>query len=181
MALSQGIERWSDLQHGKDLTLTDDALMGVSWRMKKRSVEVPWAALRVGVSGRDWAVLWLKELSNHGLPWEDFIILAPSHDLRSFHSKLPSLPSYHSGFTPSEAMSFSCRSWRLLFPTAGRQLRLGRETVNDMGHSGQNSSIPIVRLSSVFFSTLRKSNGPASLQGRMVNGWPWMCTKPFDS
>ena len=46
----------SDLQHSKDLTSTDDALMGITWRMKKRSVQVPWAALRIGVSGRDWGV-----------------------------------------------------------------------------------------------------------------------------
>ena len=50
VALGHGALRWSDLQHSKDLTLTDDALMGITWRMKKRSVQVPWAALRTGVS-----------------------------------------------------------------------------------------------------------------------------------
>ena len=53
VALGHGVSRWSDLQHSKDLTLTDDALMGITWRMKKRSVQVPWASLRIGVSGRD--------------------------------------------------------------------------------------------------------------------------------
>ena len=55
VALGHGVLRWSDLQQSKDLILTDDALMGITWRMKKRSVQVPWAALRIGVSGRDWA------------------------------------------------------------------------------------------------------------------------------
>ena len=62
VALGHGDLRWSDLQHSKDLTLTDDALMGITWRMKKRSVQVPWAALRIGVSGRHWAVKWLEVL-----------------------------------------------------------------------------------------------------------------------
>ena len=83
VALGHGVLR-SDLQHSKDLTLTDDALMGITWRMKKRPVQVPWPALRMGVSGRDWAVKWLEVLSYHGLPGKDFVILAPSHNLKSF-------------------------------------------------------------------------------------------------
>ena len=47
--------------------------------MKKRSVQVPWAAFRIGVSGRDWAVKWLEVLSYHGLRGKDFVILAPLH------------------------------------------------------------------------------------------------------
>ena len=84
VALGHGVLRWSDLQHSKDLTLMDDALMGITWRMKKRSVQVPWAALRIGISGRDWAFKWLEVLSYHILPGKDFVILAPSHDLKSF-------------------------------------------------------------------------------------------------
>ena len=34
VALGHGVLRWPDLQHSKDLTLTDDALMGITWRMK---------------------------------------------------------------------------------------------------------------------------------------------------
>ena len=63
VALGHEVLRWSDLQHSKDLTLTDDASMGITWRMKKRSVQVPWAALRIGVSGRDWALKWLEILA----------------------------------------------------------------------------------------------------------------------
>ena len=43
VALGHGVLRWSDPQHSKDLTLTDDAIMGITWKMKKRSVQVPWA------------------------------------------------------------------------------------------------------------------------------------------
>ena len=150
VALGHGVLRWSDLQHSKDLTLTDDALMGITWRMKKRSVQVPWAALRIGVSGRDWAVKWLEVLSYHGLPGKDFVILAPSHDLKSFKDAVANFYHcqsmlrtllLHSGFTAAEAMTFSCHSWRHLFPTAGRQLRLSNETLNDMGRWAPNSSV----------------------------------------
>ena len=119
VALGHGVLRCSDLQHCKDLTLTDDALMGITWRMKKRSVQVPWAALRIGVSGRDWAVQWLEMLSHHGLPGKDFVILAPSHDLKSFKDLVANFYHrqsmfrtllFHSGFTASEAMTFSCHS-----------------------------------------------------------------------
>ena len=125
VALGHGVLRWSDLQHSEDLTLTYDALMGITWRMKKRSVQVPWADLRIGVSGRDWAVKWLEVLSHHGLPGKDFVILAPSHDLKSFKDLVANF--YHcqsmlrtlvlqSVFTASEAMTFSCHSWRHVFP-----------------------------------------------------------------
>ena len=156
---AMGVLRWSDLQHSEDLTLTYDALMGITWRMKKRSVQVPWADLRIGVSGRDWAVKWLEVLSHHGLPGKDFVILAPSHDLKSFKDLVANF--YHcqsilrtlvlqSVFTASEAMTFSCHSWRHVFPTAGRQLRLSNETLNDMGHWAPNSGMPTeVRLGSV--------------------------------
>ena len=124
VALGHGVLRWLDLQHSKDLTLTDDALMGITWRMKKRSVQVPWAAFRIGVSGRDLAVKWLEILSHHGLPGKDFVILAPSQDLKSFkdlvanfyhcQSMLRTL-LLHSGVTASEAMTFSCHSWSICF------------------------------------------------------------------
>ena len=125
--------------------------MGITWRMKKRSVQVPWAALRIGVSGRDWAVKWLEVLSHHGVPGKDFVILAPSHDLKSFKDLVANFYQcqsmlrtllLHSGFTASEAMMFSWHSWRHLFPTAGRQLRLSNETLNDMGHWAPNSGMP---------------------------------------
>ena len=60
VALGHGVLRWSDLRHSKDFTLTDDALMGITWRMKKRSVQVPWAALRIGISGGTGLLSGLK-------------------------------------------------------------------------------------------------------------------------
>ena len=110
VSLGHGVSRWSDLQHSNDLTLTDDALMGITWRMKKRSVQVPWASLRIGVSGRDWAFKWLEVLSHHGLLGKDFVILAPSHDLKSFKDLVANFHHcqsmlrtllLHSGFTAS--------------------------------------------------------------------------------
>ena len=151
--------------------------MGITWRMKKRSVQVPWAALRIGVSGRDWALKWLEILSHHGLPGNDFVILAPSHDLKSFkdlvanfyhcQSMLRTL-LLHSGFTASEAMTFSCHSWRHLFPTAGRQLRLSIETLNDMGHWVPNSGMPQRYDSAACVSEL---TGKATVLQAFQGGW----------
>ena len=177
LSLGHGVLRWSDLQHSNDLTLTDDALMGITWRMKKRSVQVPWASLRIGVSGRDWAFKWLEVLSHHGLLGKDFVILAPSHDLKSFkdlvanfyhcQSMLRTL-LLHSGFTASEAMTFSCHSWRHLFPKAGRQLRLSNETLNDMGHWAPNSGMPQRYDSAACVSEL---TGKATVRRAFQGGW----------
>ena len=172
-----GVLRWSDLQHSKDLTLTDDALMGITWRMKKFSVQVPLAALRIGVSGRDWAVKWLAVLSYHGLLGKDFVILAPSHDLKSFKDAVANFYHcqsmlrtilLHSGFTASEAMTFSCHSWRHLFPTAGHQLRLSDETLNDMGHWAPNSGMPQTYDSAACVSEL---TGKATVRRAFQGGW----------
>ena len=38
------------------------------------------------------------------------------------------------GMELSEAMSFSCHSWRHLYPTAGRQLDLDPEKIESIGH-----------------------------------------------
>ena len=123
VALGHGVLRWSDFQHSKDLTLMDDALRGITWRVKKRSVQVPWTALRIGVSGRDCAVKWLEVLSHHGLPGKDFVILAPSHDLKSFKDLVANFYHcqymlrtllLHSGFTASEAMTGRFSSLYLL-------------------------------------------------------------------
>ena len=53
-AMAHGCLRWADLQATKNLKLTKDAVFGTSWRMKGKKTQVPWAALRMGFSGRDW-------------------------------------------------------------------------------------------------------------------------------
>ena len=56
------------------LRLTSDALVGVCWQMKKKRVQTPWAALRFGFSGRDWAAESVDVLAEAGLPGEDFVL-----------------------------------------------------------------------------------------------------------
>ena len=83
VALGHGILRWSDLQQSKDLTLTDDALKCITWRMKKRSVQVPWAVfglVYLVATGR----LSGKFCRIMAYLVRDSVILAPSHDLKSF-------------------------------------------------------------------------------------------------
>ena len=120
---------------------------------------------------------WLEILSHHGLPGKDFVIVAPSHDLKSFkdlvanfyhcQSMLRTL-LLHAGFTASEAMTFSSHSWRHLFPTAGRQLRLSNETLNDMGHWAPNSGMPQRYDSAACVSEL---TGKASVRRAFQGGW----------
>ena len=68
-------------------------------------------------------------------------------------------------------MTFSCHSWRHLFPTAGRQLRLGNETLNDMGHWAPKSGMPQRYDSAVCVSEL---TGKATVRRAFQDGRPWM-------
>ena len=113
-----------------------------------------------------------------------FVILAPSHDLKSFKDLVANfyhcqsmLRTFllHSGFTSSEAMTFSCHSWRHLFPTAGRQLQLSNETLKDMGHWAPNSGMPQRYDSAACVSELTgKATVRRAFQGWLVHGRPWM-------
>ena len=127
----------------------------------------------------DWRISLkcLKILSHYGLPGKDLVILAPSHDLKSFKDSVANLYHcqsmlrtllLHSGFTVSEAMTFSCHSWRHLFPTAGRQLRLSNETLNDMDHGAPNSGMPQSYDSAACVSDL---TGKASVLRAFQGGW----------
>jgi len=74
-ALCHGVLRCSDVLHSEGLSLSEDAVMGTCWKMKKKAAPVPWAALRMGLSGRDWAAEWLWVLRSVDLPGGDFVTL----------------------------------------------------------------------------------------------------------
>ena len=142
-AMAHGCLRWADLQATKDLKLTKDAVFGTSWRMKGKKTQVPWAALRVGFSGRDWGAAWILELSAANLPGDDFILKAPSSSWTSFSDRIAGFSDCQAamrallvkaGMTVQEAMTFSCHSWRHFYPTAGAQLEVHPEAVDKMGH-----------------------------------------------
>ena len=61
-AMAHGCLRWADLH------ATKEAVFGVSWRMKGKKTQVPWAALREGFTGRDWGSTWLSELAAAASP-----------------------------------------------------------------------------------------------------------------
>ena len=86
--MAHGCLRCADAQHSRDLHLTSDAIIGTTWRMKRKRRQQLWAALRVGVSGRDWGGQWLHELSAQGLPGSDYVIQAPCPDLSKFNGKI---------------------------------------------------------------------------------------------
>ena len=85
------------------------------------------------------------------MPGPDFIVYATSRDFTSF---TPRIGSYGdgvnamrslliiSGLSSEEALRFTLHSWRHLFPTAARQLRLPEHEQVEMGHWSTGSSMP---------------------------------------
>ena len=120
-AMAHGCLRWADLQATKKFRLTKDAVFGISWRMKGKKTQVPWAALRVGFTGRDWGSAWLSELAAAGLPGEDFILKAPNSSWTSFANRIAVFSDgqaamrsslVKAGMTVESVMEYSCHSWR---------------------------------------------------------------------
>ena len=80
---------------------------------------MPWAALRVGLSGRDWASEWLDLLQQFGLPGTDFVLLAPSLDFTAFKQRIANFYDaqaalrillMYDGTPATEAVTYSCHS-----------------------------------------------------------------------
>ena len=150
-ALAHGVLRWKDLQRSDRLHLTADALVAVTWRMKKKKVQQPWAALRVGLTGSDWAGEWVSCLEDNDMPGEDFVVLAVSRDLTRFTQRIGAYSDgvntlrallVLDGMEPKVALQFRLHSWRHLFPTAARQLRLPEHEQVEIGHWATGSSMP---------------------------------------
>jgi len=150
--LAHGCLRFSDAQHSKGLGLTADAIIGMSWKMKKKKKhQVPWAALRHGLAATDWGAHWLSQLAEANLPGPDYLLVAPSLDLRGFR---PSIAKYNdvanvmrallmlSGHTAQEALTFTPHSWRHVYPTLGRQLQVPDEKLDEVGHWNPKSGMP---------------------------------------
>eukprot|EP00959_Pyramimonas_sp_CCMP1952_P379088 7940688-Pyramimonas_sp.AAC.1 len=62
--------------------LADGAAVGVNWKMKRRSRRAPGAALRAGVSGKDWDGQWFAAMVQVGLSGPDYLLGTPALDLR---------------------------------------------------------------------------------------------------
>ena len=150
-ALAHGVLRWRDLIRSENLHLTADALCAVTWLMKSKAKKVPWAALRCGLTNRDWAGRWVKALSKAGLPGEDFILYGISLDFTTLRPRVSSYSDgvnamrmllVSSGMEAKVALTFTLHSWRHLFPAAARQLRLPEHGQVEMGHWATGSSMP---------------------------------------
>jgi hypothetical protein len=149
--LGHGVLRWKDLQRSSQLHLTADALVGVTWQMKRKKVQVPWAALRMGLNGDDWAGTWIDLLQSAAMPGPDFVVFATTRDFVSFTSRIGSYSDgvnamrallILSGLSSADALRFTLHSWRHLFPTAARQLRIPEHEQVEMGHWATGSSMP---------------------------------------
>jgi hypothetical protein len=149
--LADGVLRWKDVQRCEQLHLTKDALVGTTWRMKKKKVVQPWAALRKGFSGKDWADHFIRVLESCGLPGPDFLVVAPQSDFGGFTEKIATHPDalramrallVLSGLDTASALEFTLHSWRHLYPTCAKQLQLADSMQTEIGHWAQGSSMP---------------------------------------
>ena len=106
--------------------------------MKKKILKVPWGMLREGLAVQDWPSRWLARLAEAGLPGPDFILLAPTSDMRGFTNRLARFQDVQNAmrmilmsdplkFSAEVALSYSLHSWRHLYNTAGRQLRMSKQ------------------------------------------------------
>ena len=153
--LGHGVLRFSDAQRCTGLRLTKDALVAQPWAMKNQPTPHPVAALRMGWSGREWAAEWLSVLSAANLPGSDFVMLAMSVDCAEFTNRIAGFQDAQMalrtllqlppiGLQAMESLTYSEHSFRHLYVTAGRQLDLRSEHLNEMGHWALNSTMPRV-------------------------------------
>ena len=146
--------RTTDCLRTRRLTLTDDAITGVS-QMKTKATWTRWYADRGGFSGNAWATRWLEELNDHGLPGSDFVLLAASSSLDSWINRpaeyadirraLHLVLMSQCGMSSSEAVSYSPHGFRHLLITIGQQLRtlgvVSEDDIERLGHWEKNSSM----------------------------------------
>ena len=139
--LTFGVKRWSDAQRLSSLELGTDALVVKSWKSKKKKTSITWGALRSGFEMADWAVSFMKTLSEFGLPGEDYLLHAPRVDMMGFtrsparwndaergiHAALIDV-----GVPVDEAISFTLHSFKHLLVTAGRQLQVPEPAIDVM-------------------------------------------------
>ena len=176
-ALGHGVLRWADLQHSQDIKITSDAVFGSTWRMKGKRIITPWAALRKGFAGRDWGGTWITQMAKEELPGVDFVIRAPNSTwtgfqerIASFHDAQAALRSLLviSGMELGEAMTFTCHSWRHLYPTAGKQLDMPPDSIDDMGRWQHGTGMSGVYDSRACVSELLQKTKVVSA---VVGGW----------
>ena len=175
--LAHGCLRFADAQHSEDLYITSDAIIGTGWRVKKCKRKVLWAALRVGISARDWGAEWLAVLAEVDLPAKDFILKAPTPDLRGLTERIASYDNVAcvmrailmmTGMSAGEAVRYTPHSWRHLYPTLGRQLNLPESQLNEVGHWAPGSGMPRRYDAAACVSELAAK---ASITGAIASGW----------
>ena len=87
-------------------------------------------------------------------------LLAPSFDFTSCRQSIPNfyrvqsalrMLFLYSGMSADEAVTFSCHSWRHLFPTAGRQFGMDDSMNGEMGQWEVGSAMPPLMIRPVVF------------------------------
>ncbi len=135
--------RWSDANRCRNISLTDDAILGE--RLSKTSSEwEPWQAMAMGISGAQWARQWLLVLAEQNLPGADFVLqgcnsrftqwkprVAEYNDAERALRVLLMLPPLN--YFPDQAIELTWHSLRHLFPTVATQLNLSATQIEDLG------------------------------------------------
>ena len=153
--LAHASARCLDGQRSRRLAVVGDSLRGEAIMKNSRSW-TKWFCDRRGVSGNDWATAWLHQLSEVGLPGEDFVCFGFNTSL----SKWIRRPAVYADFRRAlhvilcnfmqirvdEAVEFTPHGFRHVFIVAGQQLRaVGRLQADDLltlGHWKPGSAMP---------------------------------------
>ena len=154
--LAFGATRFSDVQPSKDIIISTDSISGMSFMKNKKSWQ-RWYCSNKGF-GKEWAVSWLAQLAEQGLPGPDFVLWAPNSSCDSW---LPRMAEYHDmrrslhfilhiclSMSVSDAVEYTPHSFRHFLVEAGQQLRALKEcSVDDverLGRWSKGSSMPDV-------------------------------------
>ena len=94
---------------------------------------------------------WISCLSSEGLPGKDFVMRAPNANWSGFKDRIADFYDAQaalrallviSGMELREAMTYSCHSFRHLYPTAGKQLDLNADNIEAMGRWKPGGGMP---------------------------------------
>ena len=121
--------------------------------LKGRTSWKKWAATRQGYTRNDWAGPFMQQLSENGLPGEDYLVLAPNVTLdawtnrpavyHDFHRALQLMLMVYAGESPASVVEFTPHGCRHVQVTAATQLAsvgaMSDSSIEYIGHWEKNS------------------------------------------
>ena len=148
---THGIKRLSDIQHFEKWSSSEDSTVVVSWKSTRKLASLRCAALRVCLSGQDWASTFEHEMSMCGLPGVDFFMPLPTTNFNGFtrsHATWSDCAGalyavlLLTGMEAESVMLYTPHSMRHTYPTMARQLLLRDDVISLMGHWALKNKMP---------------------------------------